>query len=231
MAVIITGMAPASFAVTSQSSNFVFDETSLGGVGTTNTQSSTDYKVSTSVGIIGFGTSADASLQIKAGHQTTNDPALAFGIDSSNVNFGTFSAASTAVGTASFQAIDYTSYGYVVQIEGSPLTLAGSTHTIPAMAPGAPQVGTEQYGINLVANTSPTIFGANPNDGQFGYGVAATGYNTANSYQYNNGDTIASSPKSSGQTIFTISYIVDVSGLTPGGEYTTAETLICTATY
>src|ERR1039458_9586077 len=72
--VVVISMVPTSFAVTSQSSNYAFTETSLGGVGVTNTHSS-DYKASSSGGIIGFGTSADASLQIKAGHETTNDPA------------------------------------------------------------------------------------------------------------------------------------------------------------
>jgi hypothetical protein len=90
------------------------------------------------------------------------------------------------------------------------------------------QVGVEQYGINLVANTLPTSFGANPISG---FGVAASGYNTLNNYKYVSGDMIASAPKSSAQTNFTISYIVNASTTTAGGTYTGSQTLVCTGTY
>jgi hypothetical protein len=234
VATIVLGLSCidlASYANTSTSTDYVFDETSLGGIGAPDSQS-TNYQAQTSGGILGFGTSADATFQIKAGHETTNDPALAFAIDSNNVAFGNFSPVTTSVGTASFQAINYTSFGYVVQIFGSPPKQVGGSHTITALSSlTTSQVNTEQYGINLVANTSPTTFGANPNNGQFGYGAAESNYATANEYQYINGDTIADAPKSSGETIYTISYIVNVSDLTPGGTYSGSQTLICTGTY
>jgi hypothetical protein len=85
--------------------------------------------------------------------------------------------------------------------------------------------------MNLVANTSPISFGANPDHGQFGFGSASTNYGTANNFRFVNGETIASAPKSSGQTIYTISYLVNVNSLTPGGNYTSSQTLICTGTF
>ncbi len=229
-----TIMVPVSFASIALASNltsphYVFEETALGGIGTTKT-SSTNFQASTSGGIIGFGGTADSTMQIKTGHSTTNDPALSFAVITSNVNLGSFSPSTTAVTTSSFEVSDYTSYGYVVQTLGSPPS--NGSYTLAAMSSNGPsQAGVEQYGINLVANTSPVSVGSNPNYGQFGFGSAATNYNTTNSYRYVSGETIASAPKSSGVTIYTISYIVNVTSLTPGGQYTSNQTLICTGTF
>ena len=213
-----------------KSTDYQFEETSLGGIGLTDT-ASPDYQAATSGGIIGFGTSADSTMQVHAGHETTNDPALSFAIDSPNVSFGSFSPSTTAVATSSFQVSDYTSYGYVVELLGSSPTNS-SGHALTTMSTtGISQTGIEQFGINLVANTSPTSFGANPNNGQFGFGSASSNYATTNNFRYVSGDNIALAPKSSGMTIYTVSYIVNVSSLTPGGQYTGDQTIICTGTY
>jgi hypothetical protein len=95
-------------------------------------------------------------------------------------------------------------------------------------------VGTEQFGINLVANTNPTTFGANPvqqPDSTFSYGAAATGYNTANLFKYVKGDVVASSSKSSGTTVYTISYLYNISPVTDAGEYRFSHVLVATATF
>jgi len=212
-----------------KSTNYQFQETSLGGIGITNTQSA-NYKAGTSGAILGFGNSASSSFQINAGNTTTNDPALGFAVTSASANFGTFSAGTPATATSSFQVLDYTSYGYVVQIIGNPPS--HGSHTLAAMSSTGPsQTGIEQFGINLVANTSPISLGANPDHGQFGIGSATSNYGTANNYRYVSGDTIASAPKSSGLTIYTISYIVNVASTTPGGQYGSTQTIICTGTY
>lgn len=223
------------FADALQSTHYQFIESSLGGLGTANSNapSSLNYQNAQSSGAeIGLGTSTSTNYQIEAGNTTTKDPALTFAITSATSNFGAFSAAAAATATSTFQVINYTSYGYVVEVIGNPPTNAETGHTITAMSTTGPsQAGVEQFGMNLVANTSPVSLGANPDHGQFGFGSAETGYDTPNNYTYNSGDTIASAPKSSGQTTYTISYIVNVTNLTPGGTYTTNQTLICTGTY
>jgi hypothetical protein len=221
--------ASAAFADTLKSNDFQFVENALGGNSVLDTHSP-DFQADTSAGILGIGNSASTTFQINAGNTTTNDPALAFAVTSPNVGFGDFSPGTTATATSSFQVVDYTSYGYVVQIFGNPP--AHGSHTISAMTvTNLSQTGIEQFGMNLVANTLPTSLGLNPNHGQFGVGSAASGYGTLNNYTYNSGDTIASAPKSSGQTIYTISYIINVSSLTPGGDYTGGQTILCTGTY
>ena len=222
-------------AGSSYSNDYELQETALGGIGYKGSQlaipKSADYQLEqSSGGILGFGTSADSTLQIKAGHTNTAFPALSFGVVSPDVDFGTFSPTSTAIGTASFEASDYTSYGYVVEILGSAPSF--DTHTISSIYPaGTSEAGIEQFGINLVANTSPVSFGAGPNHGQFGYGSPTGNYSNTNNYQFLSGDNIASAPQTSGLTIYTISYIVNVSSITPAGPYTGSQTLICTATY
>jgi len=215
-----------------QSNNFQFVETSLGGTGLLDTESNS-FQASTSAGLIGLNNTANTAstfFQTHAGHLTTGDPTLAFAINSGSVNLGNFSTASAATATSTFEVINYTSFGYVVQIAGTPPTYNG--HTIAAMGSTGPsQAGVEQFGINLVANTSPVSVGSNPDNGQFGFGAASTNYDTPNNYRFVNGETIAQATKSSGDTIYTISYLVNVTSLTPGGAYTTNQTLICTGTY
>jgi len=94
--------------------------------------------------------------------------------------------------------------------------------------------GTEQFGMNLVANTSPTTFGANPvqtPDSSFSSGAAASNYDTANNFRYVAGETIAYASESSGLTDYTISYIINAANTTAGGTYSGAQTLVCVGTY
>jgi hypothetical protein len=99
---------------------------------------------------------------------------------------------------------------------------------------GSSSVGTEQFGINLRANTSPTTFGADPSqspDSSFSYGYAAPGYDTPNQYKFAKNDVIAKSDKSSGQTDFTISYIYNISALSTAGQYVFNQDLVVVATF
>ncbi len=177
--------------------------------------------------------STSTNFKTQGGATTTNDPSLSCTVNSSNINFGSLSTSTPATGTATFSVLNYTAHGYVVQIIGSPPS--NGAYTLAAMSSNAASSpGTEQFGINLVANTSPSTYGANPvqvPSSSFSFGVAATNYNTANSYRYVSGETIASAPKSSGQTDYTISYIINVSNTTAGGAYAGNQSLVCIGTY
>ncbi len=216
-------------ADTLQSEHYQLDESAIG-TSNLNQSSSTNYQSTDATGFFVIGNAASANYQIDVGTKTTNDPTLAFSVNTSNADFGVFSASSASVTTASFSVSNYTSYGYVVQIFGNPPNYAG--HTISAMAETSnSQAGTEQFGINLVANTQPYSFGANPDNGSFGFGTVSANYSTPNQYRYVSGETIASAPKSSGVTTYTISYLVNVTNLIPGGRYYSDQTIIITGTY
>lgn len=227
---VLCGWLSVHVSADSQASpHYEFVESSLGNNSMLGSSSS-NYTLSESVGTTAIGNSGSSNYQINAGTPTTADPSLSVIINNSAPSFGSFSPTATATTTSTFQVLDYTSYGYSVVITGTPPT--NGTHTIAPMAiTGAPQTGVDQFGINLVANTIPTTFGANPDHGQFGIGSATTNYGSANQFRYVSGESIASAPKSSGLTTYTISYIVNVNSLTPGGQYTSNQTLICIATY
>jgi hypothetical protein len=218
-----------TYADTLQSAHYHIDESSLG-VGDASQGTSLHYQTAASVGDIGVGNTASGGYQINAGSQTSPDPALSFLITSGAINFGSFSSTTPTVTTATFSVLNYTSFGYVAQIFGSAPAYGG--HTIPALATtDSSHIGTEQFGMNLVANTAPVSVGANPDNGQFGFGSVAANYATANQYRFVSGETIASAPKSSGVTNYTISYLVNVMSTTPGGTYTSNQTIIVTGTY
>ena len=107
-------------------------------------------------------------------------------------------------------------------------TMAG----MPATAGSNP--GNEQFGINLRANTAPATAGADPNqipDPSFSFGQAASGYDTVNQYKYVKGDSIAFSDKSSGVTEFTMTYMININTVTPGGVYVMEHNLVATAMF
>jgi hypothetical protein len=196
-------------------------------------ENSANYKVGESIGDTGVGNSKSTNLQLNSGYTTTSEPTLTFIVSTSAVPLGILSIASTNTGTANFSVKNYTSNGYIVQTLGTPLKTGSYTMSTPSTAANS-VAGTEQFGMNVVANTSPSTFGSLPvqvPSGTFSFGTAASNYNTTNKYAYNNGDTIAQSVKSSGETDYTISYIANAAPLTPSGVYSMNQTLVCTGTY
>jgi hypothetical protein len=130
--------------------------------------------------------------------------------------------------------------GYVITVNGT--TLTSGANTIPAMSTATTAVvGTGQFGMNLVANTTAS---SNPavgasiaaaSNGTTLKGQPLTGYNTVDTFKFTSGDSVANSAVSgAGPTnaqIYTASYIVNVSGSQTAGTYTTTLTYICTATF
>lgn len=164
---------------------------------------------------------------VYGGELGTND-AMAFVVNTSSVSMNpNLSISSTAKGTATFDVtVGCTDLGYVVTIIGTAPT--NGTYTLNNLtAPSASSPGTEQYGINLVANTSPSV-GADPSGGS---GAAASGYNTPDLFKYVAGNTIATTATYSAQTTYTVSFIANAAATTPASIYNTTHTLICTATF
>lgn len=212
-----------------ESPSYKLDEIFIGG-GDMIQSNSSNYQSSGAVGDLVVGNTTGDDFQTETGSQTTGDPALSFIIEDSSADLGVFSASVPTMTTTTFSVINYTSYGYVVKIIGEPPKNA--SNEIEAMSETAPsQVGIEQFGINLVSNTDPLTIGSNPNNGSFGFGSVALDYGTSNLYRYVSGETIAFAPKSSGKTTYTISYLVNVSSLTPGGQYNSGQTIVVIGTY
>lgn len=223
-------VAPAMAEPTS-SPNFKINEDFIGGTGQEESSSNNYSARDAGAGAIA-GESEGGSYQVDSGSITPDEPTLSFYVSSPNVNLGSLSTSLTSAGTANFSAINYTSYGYVVQVVGDPPD--NGQHVLAGMStPAASSNGTEQFGINLVANSSPTV-GANPvqyPDNSFSFGGAAVGYSTADNFKYSSGDVIAQAGVSSGRTDYTVSFIANVSNNTPGGSYSGGQTLVIIGTY
>jgi len=219
------------------STNFSIQEDFFGSGGVIDS-SSPNYQSFDSIGGVSVGDSASPNVptsgsQTQSGYTTTDDPSLNFIVTGSNVALGSLSTSLAKTATGTFSVLNYTSSGYIVQIVGTPPS--NGAHTLANMSVAATSsVGTEQFGINLVANTSPATFGANPvqqPSTSFSYGSAATGYSTSNNYKYVDGQTIATATRASGKTDYTISYLANISIATPGGSYSGNQTLVCVGTY
>jgi hypothetical protein len=231
--VVGVSLAYAANAYAIGSNSYQIQEDFIGGGGNTNSSSSS-YRAEESIGgAAGVGGASGTIFGSQTGAQTPSEPTLSFSVDTANVSLGSLSTSLTRTGTATFSVLNYTSYGYVVQIIGNPPD--NGAHTLNGMSSAAASsTNSEQFGINLVANTAPATFGADPlqvPSSLFSFGVAATGYDTADQYKYVPGDTIASAPKSSGQTTYTISFIANIANETPGGSYSGNQTLVVTGTY
>lgn len=212
-----------------QSNNYRLDESTLGQGGVPESESA-NYKGSSSTGDLGVGESNSTNFGFEGGSVTPDQPRLAFEVTDGTVDFPTFSADTPAMGESTFTVLNYTTFGYAVFIIGDGPTNDG--HEIAPMAtPDVSTPGFEQFGINLVSNAVPEVIGANPVHGHFAFGDAGPDYDTANNYKYSSGDMIASAPRSSGQTDYTISYLVNVARLTPGGQYTSDLSLVVVGTY
>lgn len=230
---IVYGSGPLVSAQSLQSPNYTIDESYIG-PGSLIDSDSTNYQLGGStLSDTATGRSDSTNYRVESGFNTTNEPRLSMVVNTSSINFGALSTSVAATATSTFSVLNYTAHGYSVFSIGNPPSTGG--HTLTGMNPAAAsQVGTEQYGINLKANTSPATFGADPvqvPSSSFSYGIASTGYNTANNYRYVNGEKIAEAPQTSGQTDYTISYIVNVSTTTPGGAYTGSQSLVVVGTY
>ncbi len=155
-----------------------------------------------------------------------------------NVSFNQlFSPTSTATATSQMAASTNASKGYVITVNGA--TLTNGSYTISALSsPTASIIGSSQFGMNLVVNTTPAVGTAltPATDGVNYFGYPQTGYGTANSFTFVSGNTVADSsdgttPQPTDAQIYTVSYIVNVPGKQPPGTYTTTLTYIATATY
>jgi hypothetical protein len=230
----ISASSDVSVLAQGTSSTYRIDESYMG-QGSSLESSSAGYRLEEghqSTGAI-TATGSSSSLFSYVAGATTQEPTLSCILDTASIDFGNFSTALTSTANATFSVLNYTSYGYNVRlIGGAP---KASDYSLSSLSSGdVSRVGVEQFGINLVANTSPANFGSFPEQvlgSEFSSGDATTNYSIPNIYRYVEGESIAAATQSSGRTNYTISYIINVETYTPGGVYTAEQVILCTGTY
>lgn len=215
---------------TSSSAHYQVTQTQFGS-GSTDASCSDAYCASTGIGAVGGDTSNTAN-KANFGQVTGSQPRLEVSVDGGTSDLGVLSSDKTATKTMTVQVLSYLSGGYSLQILGDPPKY--ENHKLRALTtPTASQVGTEQFGINVVANTTPSV-GADPlqvPSSTTSFGQPTDNYKTPNKFMYSSGDAVAHSAKASGQTTFTISMIVNISSATPAGHYFADLSAVVIPTY
>lgn len=143
------------------------------------------------------------------------------------VNFGNLSGTATSSATTQMLTATNAKNGYAINVYGT--TMISGTNVINAMiVSDVSRPGVSQFGLNLVANTTPAV-GADP----IGNGTAAPlpGYDTPNMYKFVSGDPIASVGTSDGFRLYTTSYIVNIPKGQPIGVYVATLTYVCLANF
>jgi len=217
MLLVASGAGTAN-AITSSSNNYQMTETQFG-----NTQKSCSgqYCAEASIGEATDGeASTDGSTQFE--DIVNNEPSLDMIVEPGDSNLGVLSTERTATKITSIKIRSYLiAGGYSLQIIGE-APKYGDHYLNTSGSPMASTPGTEMFGINVVANTSPAV-GANPVQvpaDQQVFGVANDNYKIPNKFMYQSEDVIAHGQTDSGRTDYTISMIVNISSTTPAGKYT-----------
>jgi hypothetical protein len=217
---VSVGGTTAVFATTSSSNNYQVVETEFG-AGSSLESCSDEYCARTIMGSLAVGGSASGEQTAEFGPITEDQPAIDVIIEAGqDSDLGVLTTTSTATATMTVKVRNYLSNGYVMQIVGDSPTYSGHALATP-LAPTASAQGTEQFAINAVANTTPSV-GASPvqvPSGDFSFGTVEPGYGTPNEFQYTNGDVVGRSLSETGRTDYTISMIINVAGSTPAGRY------------
>lgn len=143
-----------------------------------------------------------------------------------SIDFGAFTPTTTSTATSEFMAATNADSGYAVTLNGT--TLTSGNNTITAANGQAAATGVDQFGLNLVANNSPSI-GSDPQGP--GISVANPAYSQPDRYRFSSGDTLVSANTSDDFHKFTVSYIVNVNSSQAAGDYAATMFYICLANF
>ena len=232
---VLLAMPSIAMAAQTASPNYQVNEAFFGAGGELNSCSG-QYCAKQSIGELATGkicSNGAYGYCAQAGFNTDRIPYIEVTVSNTNVDLGTLTPSTTKTANSSFEVKSYLSQGYSV-VNASDPPKNGSHTLAPLATPTASIVGDEQFGINLTNNTSPITFGSAPQqdpDASFSFGQASANYGTSNFYKYAKGDSVALSNSSTSITDYTVSYIFNVSNITPGGQYNFYHVLVATATF
>lgn len=182
-------------------------------------------------GITLSATSTSASFGTRAGfREMVRDRVLTFSLGSSAVSLGELSSTGVRAASHTMTVLTNADNGFSVTVSGSTLQRGGADSISGIGGTSAPSiVGSRQFGLNLVANTDPSIGAAG--SGTSPIGAAAGQYAITNQFAFQSGDTVASASGPINSTIFTVSYIANISSAVTAGAYSTTLTYTATANY
>lgn len=180
---------------------------------------------------LGVDTNGDGTFIFTSGVLISSvvEETIDLSLNAGNCSFGELST--TSVKTCSFEAsaASNSPHGYSMYYLANQ-TLAHSQNLDTIRPIGTTSAfsnpGTEQFGFNLVANTSPAV-GANPVGGS---GTPSANYNLPNRFALSSsGANIATTLGPSNETTFTASFIANISTSTVAGSYEATQTWLIVA--
>lgn len=145
----------------------------------------------------------------------------------STVDLGILRPSSARANQSQFAAGTNSITGYVVYILGT--TMTSGNNSITALSSPTPSFpGNSQFGINLRANSNPSV-GQNPSGS--GTAIPAANYNTPNLFMLQSGDAIATDTIPSDFNRMTVSYMANIPSSQAPGIYSTTFTYLATAQF
>lgn len=187
--------------------------------------------VETDKGAVVFATVDSLSVEGFVPPYLTFCTAVTVSLDCSNMsgyflNLGELSKTSPNTATSQYSGATNDPGGFSTFLAGT--TMASGTFVIPPLTiPSSSLPGVSQFGINLVANSSPAV---GQNRVGSGSSSAKPSYNIPNKYKFDN-EIISASPLPTNFDIFTVSYLVNVSGGQMPGVYSATLTYIASAAF
>lgn len=142
-------------------------------------------------------------------------------------DFGELSPTRTATGHTTMLVATNAEFGYTVRADGTTLT-SGINTISPMASPDVSRQGTNQFGLNLRANSTPSS-GVDPSGP--GTGTPAASYNIPNLFKFVSGEVLASNTAPENYRMFTVDYIVNVIKGQAPGVYVTTLTYIALASF
>jgi len=145
----------------------------------------------------------------------------------------------TSIGTAQMCATSNAQHGYTITyfdaaLGGATKGFYNGAHEFAVSNQFTSTIGTEQFGFNLRANTTPAV-GFDPDGNGLVADLTNADYGTVDRFSYN--DTGAStilaqkSAPNAATARYTMSYIANISATTPGGTYKAHQIFVITATF
>jgi hypothetical protein len=143
-------------------------------------------------------------------------------------NMGELSPTSTLTARSQMAVGTNASGGFAITANGGSVS-AGTNVIDGAVIPSESIPGTNQFGINLVANDTPVV-GDNP-EGEWANAVTSPDYSLPNKYKFVDGDVVAYSPSVSLMKKFTVSYILNSEPELAPGVYSTTINYIASGRF
>ena len=142
------------------------------------------------------------------------------------IDIGELQKTLTSTATMQFSGATNDGTGYTTYLSG--FTMTSGNNVITALAGGPSIVGTSQFGLNLRANSAPSV-GLDPSG--IGTSAANPAYNIPNNFRFVSGEAITNSPIATDFRLFTASYIVNVPPNQTPGIYATTMTFTAIASF